>query len=100
MADQPLDDQPSARVLGTGRTEAVHLPPTAPPRNHGRTVAAWTTTWIVLVGAVVAGLAVAADLPWLAWAGAGVIVAGLVIGKVLQVMGLGQTGTARGGSTH
>lgn len=100
MADQHLDDQRSARVLGAGRTEAVHLPPTAPPRNHGRTVAAWTTTFIVLVGAVVAGVGVAVALPWLAWAGGGVIVAGVVVGKVLQVMGLGQTGTARGSSAH
>ena len=100
MSHQPLDDQPSNRVLGAGRTEAVHLPPSVAPRNHGRTVAAWTTTVIVLVGAVVAALGVAFAEPWLAWVGGGVIVAGLVVGKVLQVMGLGQTGSARAGDSH
>ena len=79
MADQPLDDQPSSRMLGAGRTEAVHLPPSAAPRNHGRTVAAWTTTLIVVVGAVVAGLGVALAEPWLAWVGGGVVLAGLIV---------------------
>lgn len=100
MADQPLDDQPSDRMLGAGRTEAVHLPPAAAPRNHGRTVAAWTTTLIVVVGAVVAGLGVALAEPWLAWVGGGVVLAGLIVGKVLQVMGLGQPGSARARGGH
>lgn len=100
MADQPLHDQPGDRMLGAGRTEAVHLPPSAAPRNHGRTVAAWTTTVIVLVGAVVAALGVALAQPWLAWVGGGVIVAGLIIGKVLQVIGLGQKPTTESASNH
>ncbi len=100
MADQPLDDQPSERVLGAGRTEAVHLPPSAAPRNHGRTVAAWTTTAIVVLGGLIAAFGVALAQPWLAWVGGGVIVAGLVIGKVLQVMGLGQTGEDRSRGGH
>ena len=100
MADQPLDDQPGDRVLGAGRTEAVHLPPTVAPRNHGRTVAAWTTTVIVVVGAVIAALGVAFAQPWLAWVGGGVVVVGLIVGKVLQVMGLGQPGATRTGTGH
>ena len=100
MAHQPLDDQPGDRVLGAGRTEAVHLPPSPAPRNHGRTVAAWTTTAIVLVGALVAALGVAFALVWLAWVGGAVIVAGVVIGKVLQVVGLGQTGSTRTAGGH
>ena len=76
------------------------MPPSAAPRNHGRTVAAWTTTLIVVVGAVVAGLGVALAEPWLAWVGGGVVLAGLIVGKVLQMMGLGQPGSARARSGH
>jgi len=72
----------------------MHLPPTAPPTNHGRTVAAWTTTWGVVLGGVVAALGVAFTLAWLFWVGMGVIVLTLVLGKVLQLLGHGQGGAA------
>ena len=75
-------------------TEAVHLPPTTPPTNHGKTVAAWTTTWAVVLGVVVAALGVAFALAWLFWVGMGVVVAGVALGKVLQVLGYGQGGAA------
>lgn len=76
------------------RTETVHLPPTTPPTNHGRTVAAWTTTWVVVLGGLVAAVGVAITLAWLFWAGLAVAVGGLVLGKVLQVLGHGQGGPA------
>ena len=90
MADHSL----AHRAQNPTRTETMHLPPTSAPTNHGRTVAAWTTTWVVVLGGVVAGLGVALTLAWMFWVGLGVIAAGLVTGKVLQVLGHGQGGAA------
>jgi hypothetical protein len=69
---------------------AAQLPPSSPPGNHGRTRAAWATTGIVLGGALVAALGVAFAVPWVFWVGIGIVVAGAVVGKVMQVLGMGQ----------
>ncbi|ADG74885.1 hypothetical protein Cfla_1990 [Cellulomonas flavigena DSM 20109] len=90
MADHSL----AHRAQNPTRTETMHLPPTSAPTNHGRTLAAWTTTWVVVLGGVVAGLGVALTFAWLFWVGLGVIAAGLILGKVLQVLGHGQGGAA------
>ncbi|UZN01584.1 HGxxPAAW family protein [Cellulomonas sp. S1-8] len=90
MADHSL----AHRAQNTTRTETVHLPPTTAPTNHGRTVAAWTTTWTVVGGSVVAALGVTFALVWLFWVGMAVMVAGVVLGKVLQLLGHGQGGAA------
>jgi len=92
MADQALGTPPAARAPGDGGREVMHLPPSAPPRNHGRTLAAWTTTAVVVAGAVLAAVGVVASLPALAWVGAGVVVLGLVIGATMAAMGYGQPG--------
>ena len=94
MVDQHVDPSTTGvhrTVLGTGK-----VPPTVAPANEGRTVAAWTTVTIVLIGAVVAALGVAFALPWLGWTGGGVIVVGAVVGGVMRAAGRGQpnsTGT-------
>ncbi len=90
MADNTL----AHRAQNPTVTEAVHLPPSAPPTNHGHTVAAWTTTWVVVAGAVIAAVGLVIAQLWLFWAGLGVCVLGVVIGKVLQVLGYGQGGAA------
>ncbi|MFC8191627.1 HGxxPAAW family protein [Cellulomonas sp. NPDC057328] len=90
MADHSL----AHRAQHQTPTETVHLPPSTPPTNHGKTVAAWTTTWTIVLGALVAALGVAFALVWLFWVGMGVIVLGIVLGKVLQVLGHGQGGAA------
>jgi hypothetical protein len=90
MADHSL----AHRAQNPTRTETMHLPPTTPPTNHGRTVAAWTTTWGVVLGGVVAALGVALTLAWLFWVGMGIVVLALVLGKVLQLLGHGQGGAA------
>ncbi|HUX70561.1 MAG TPA: HGxxPAAW family protein [Cellulomonadaceae bacterium] len=78
---------------GTESTGALAwLPPSAPPSNHGHTVAAWTTTIVVVVGALVSALAVVFAVVWLFWAGLGVVLVGAITGKVLQVLGYGQGG--------
>jgi hypothetical protein len=60
-----------------------------PHDDHGHSVAAWTLVIIVLVGVLVGCVALIANQPWLFWVGLGVIVVGVIVGKVLQVMGFG-----------
>lgn len=58
--------------------------------DHGNTPAAWTAVVIILIGFVVGGVGMVADSPVVVLAGAGVIVLGAVVGKVMQMMGLGK----------
>jgi hypothetical protein len=76
----------------TSRSETAYLPPSPPPMNHGHTTAAWTTTFLVIAGFLLAALGMMLTVTWLFWAGVVVTLLGLVIGKVLQVMGFGQGG--------
>jgi hypothetical protein len=58
--------------------------------GHGHTPAAWTAVAIMIVGFTVGAIAVVTAVPWLVAAGVGIVVAGAVAGKVMQLMGLGQ----------
>jgi hypothetical protein len=71
-------------------TEKAYLPAASPPRNHGHTTAAWVTVTVVILGSVAASLGVLFALPWLFWVGMGVIVLGVVLGRVLKMLGFGQ----------
>ena len=93
MVDQHVETPAAAvehPVLDGGVLGAAKLPPSGPPANEGKTVAAWTTVVIVLVGAVVAAVGVAAGLHWLAWVGGAIIVVGIVVGGVMRSLGHGQ----------
>ncbi|WP_146841034.1 HGxxPAAW family protein [Cellulomonas composti] len=90
MSDNTL----AHRAQNATVTEAAHLPPSAPPTNHGRTVAAWTTTWVVVLGGLIAAGGMVAAQAWIFWVGIGVALLGLVVGKTLQVLGHGQGGAA------
>ncbi|MFJ6214010.1 HGxxPAAW family protein [Streptomyces sp. NPDC092296] len=57
---------------------------------HGHTPAAWTGVIIAFIGFIVAGMAVVAATVWLFWVGIGLTVLALVVGKVMQLAGLGQ----------
>jgi hypothetical protein len=59
--------------------------------SHGHTPAAWTTVFLIFAAFVVAGIAVIA-LNWpLFWlGGVGLLVLAGVVGKSMQMMGLGQ----------
>jgi hypothetical protein len=57
--------------------------------HHGHTPAAWTAVIIMLVGFAVGGLAVVLAQPWLFFTGIGLIALGVVVGKVMQMMGMG-----------
>lgn len=58
--------------------------------NHGQTPAAWTAVTIIMIGFVIGCIAVI-QLNWvLLGVGVAVIVAGAVVGKVMQMMGMGK----------
>ncbi len=76
--------------------EVNYLPPAAPPRNHGHTTAAWVTVTLVLLGAVVASVGMVLAEQWMLWVGIGIIVVGLVLGRVLKMLGFGQPGQRAG----
>jgi uncharacterized YccA/Bax inhibitor family protein len=58
--------------------------------DHGHTPAAWTAVLIILAGIFLGAFAVVL-LNWpLFWASFGVIILGLIVGKVMQMMGLGK----------
>lgn len=78
--------------------ERAHLPVASPPRNHGNTTAAWVTVTLVVLGGLVMALGMIAPLLWLVWAGLGVIVVGLVVGRVLATLGFGQPRPSEGPS--
>jgi hypothetical protein len=61
--------------------------------SHGHTPAAWTAVIIIVAGFLVAGIGVIM-LSWqVFWfGGIGLIVLGGIVGKVMQMMGMGQTG--------
>ncbi|HEU4911658.1 MAG TPA: HGxxPAAW family protein [Actinomycetes bacterium] len=61
--------------------------------SHGNTPAAWTAVGIMFVGFLVSGIALPLELPWLFFVGLAVVVAGAVVGKVMQMMGMGSTVT-------
>lgn len=59
--------------------------------SHGHTTAAWTTVFLIFAGFVVGGIGVIAGNWVLFWAGGvGVVVLALIVGKVMQMMGMGQ----------
>ncbi|SDD26522.1 hypothetical protein SAMN05216410_3077 [Sanguibacter gelidistatuariae] len=85
----------------SAQVDASYLPPSAPPSNHGHTLAAWFTTIVVVVGSVLAGVAMCVSANWLIWVGAAIVVVGLVGGKVLSVAGYGQSaGDSNAATSH
>jgi hypothetical protein len=61
--------------------------------SHGNTPAAWTAVMIMFVGFLIGGIALPISSPWLFFVGLAVVVLGAVVGKVMQMMGMGSTVT-------
>lgn len=58
--------------------------------SHGHTPAAWTAVIVIFLGVVVGAVGVTM-LNWpLFWVGVGIVVVGGIVGKVMQMMGMGQ----------
>ena len=66
------------------------LPPASPPANEGHTLAAWVTVVVVILGGLVAAIGVMVERMGVFWVGIGVAVVGLVVGRVLRMLGFGQ----------
>ncbi len=58
--------------------------------HEGKTPAAWALTFICLIGFAVGTVAVCMAQPLYFWVGVGIFVLGLIVGKVMSVMGYGQ----------
>ena len=59
------------------------------PAHHGNTPAAWTGVFLILVGFVVAGIGLVIDSMLVFWIGVVLTPVGVVVGKIMQKMGLG-----------
>jgi hypothetical protein len=57
--------------------------------HHGHTPAAWTGVTFILIGFVVGGIGLVVSSAWLFWIGVILAPVGLIVGKVMQKMGLG-----------
>jgi hypothetical protein len=62
-------------------------------RQHGNTPAAWTAVTIMFIGALVSGVAVVLAWVWMFFVGLGIIALGAITGKVMSMMGMGNTVT-------
>ena len=58
--------------------------------GHGNTPAAWTAVTIMMIASVIGTLGVMMDNWVVFWIAVGLVVVGAVVGKVMQMMGLGQ----------
>ena len=69
-----------------------YLPADRTPWNEGKTLAAWLTTWIVLVGGVAVAVGFVLPSMPLIVAGGVVIVVALLLGRILAILGHGKNG--------
>lgn len=60
--------------------------------GHGNTVAAWVAVAIIMAAFIIGGIAVLVGAWLLFWASVVLAVVGGISGKVLQMMGFGQSG--------
>ncbi len=96
VVDRPGDV--AAHTGGPGRwgersgPATAGLPVAPAPRNHGKTSAAWITIWLVIAGSVLCTFGAIFESTLLIVGGGAVVVGGLVVGRVMRAMGLGQRG--------
>lgn len=57
--------------------------------DHGHTVAAWTGVTIIMIAFLVGCIGVVIAKPVVFWVGIALIAVGVVVGKVLALMGFG-----------
>jgi hypothetical protein len=59
--------------------------------HHGSTPAAWTAVIIALIGFCVGAIGLIMVFWPVFWVGVGLVAASVVVGKIMQVMGMGTT---------
>ena len=57
--------------------------------HHGSTPAAWTTVALCLIAFVVGAIGLVIDNWVVFWVGVGLLVVSVIVGKIMQAMGLG-----------
>jgi hypothetical protein len=57
--------------------------------DHGSTPAAWTAVSIIMIAFLVGGLGILIGQAWVFWAGVVLVAVGVIVGKVMQMMGMG-----------
>lgn len=57
--------------------------------DHGSTPAAWTAVTIIMFAFLIGGIGVLISVSWLFWASVVLVAIGIVVGKVMQMMGMG-----------
>lgn len=68
--------------------------------GHGHSPASWTAVTIMLVAFVIGTVAFFLNIPWLVWASAGLLVAGLITGWIMARVGYGVDGVNVNASGH
>jgi hypothetical protein len=68
--------------------------------GHGNSPAAWTAVIIMLVAFAIGTVAFWFELPWLVVGAAVLLVIGLIVGKVLAVLGYGVGGAKANPKAH
>ena len=58
--------------------------------GHGNTPAAWSAVTIIMIASIVGTLGVVVGNWVMFWVGIALVVIGGIVGKVMQMMGLGQ----------
>ncbi len=58
--------------------------------NHGRTIAAWVTNGLIVLGVLIGAIGVMIPQLALLWVGLGVVAVALAVGAALRALGFGQ----------
>ncbi len=58
--------------------------------NHGRTIAAWVTNGLIVLGVLIGAIGVMIPQLALLWVGVGVVAVALAVGAALRALGHGQ----------
>ncbi|HSN37726.1 MAG TPA: HGxxPAAW family protein [Arthrobacter sp.] len=96
MSKAPVSAPKPAAGTGYSYNDIDHREPT----GHGNSPAAWTTVFVMLVGALIMSIAyVIANTP-IFIAGAAVLLLGLVIGFIMRKVGYGVGGSKLKNSGH
>ncbi|TFB53734.1 hypothetical protein E3T34_05850 [Cryobacterium sp. TMT1-62] len=62
--------------------------------GEGHSIAAWTAVTIMLLAVAIGTVAFFLVIPWLVWASVGLLVVGLLVGRILAKIGYGVADTA------
>lgn len=83
-AQRPASGPAASRAT----SEPGEHPPNT-PHSHGNTPAAWTAVGVMIAGSIVCAASFFLDAPWVFFVGLGIVVLGLVVGKLMAMAGLG-----------